>query len=668
MYFTKIVLHNFGLYKGTHTLQLFPRQGKRNITLIGGLNGRGKTTILEAVFLAFYGNRSMQAIQDRKTGSYPRLLDRHVNKTAEDPAAYVEVHCVLEEKGNQELKIRRSWKKREKNKNISDQLEVYVNGERDLILAQNWNYYVEEILPVSIARFFFFDNEKIKEIAEDESFEQIKSSIKSIMGIQTIELLMSDMKKLVKDKSGYLSQTENQQLQKEREDLSARIKSLREHLDDLEEKKRQLSMEIGKLTGRIQLVEEQFWHEGGYLGIRKADFEKQKESLNLEKGKLDEKIRNVIMDAKAPLILCEDLVYETLEHCKKNERIRAQQYSASIIRELQGKIRQKLRMNIQDDRLREELVSLIEEEFESYGVNAAQKECFVLSPMSDDLLSRLTDTSFSEILELCHQLLAEYQKVDDDLIQINNHLNHHVNELEAKELYRNIQSLKEDKAAKAAELRLFEKERSVFDGQLRQLEKRENDIIGEIAANDTKMSEVGRIVKYATMSLNLLDEFKTRLQGKKVADLEANITKCFQYLVGKKNMLNKIRIDGETLDIILLDSDGKELLKNQLSAGEQQIFAVSVLWGLALSSGYRMPVIIDTPMARLDSAHRNNFVGKYLPNASEQVLVLSTDEEIYGKYLDVLRPYINVGYTLLYDDADQSSSITPGYFGEDVCL
>ena len=91
MHFTKIVLHNFGLYKGTHILNLSPQQGIKNITLIGGLNGRGKTTILDAVFIAFYGNRATQAIQDKKATSYSKLLTSRFNKEAEDNEAYVEV-------------------------------------------------------------------------------------------------------------------------------------------------------------------------------------------------------------------------------------------------------------------------------------------------------------------------------------------------------------------------------------------------------------------------------------------------------------------------------------------------------------------------------------------------------------------------------------------------
>ena len=80
------------------------------------------------------------------------------------------------------------------------------------------------------------------------------------------------------------------------------------------------------------------------------------------------------------------------------------------------------------------------------------------------------------------------------------------------------------------------------------------------------------------------------------------------------------------------------------------MFAISILWGLALSSGYKLPVIIDTPMARL-------------PNASSQVIVLSTDEEINGKYLDDIKAYVNKAYTLIYNDSEKCSTIEPGYFG-----
>lgn len=94
------------------------------------------------------------------------------------------------------------------------------------------------------------------------------------------------------------------------------------------------------------------------------------------------------------------------------------------------------------------------------------------------------------------------------------------------------------------------------------------------------------------------------------------------------------------------------------------MFAISIVWALALTSGYKAPVVIDTPMARLDSSHRENFVTKYLPSASSQVIVLSTDEEIYGHYLDILRENVLDYYTLLYREDEQCTSIVQGYFSE----
>ena len=166
------------------------------------------------------------------------------------------------------------------------------------------------------------------------------------------------------------------------------------------------------------------------------------------------------------------------------------------------------------------------------------------------------------------------------------------------------------------------------------------------------------------MSIEVLREFKVRLQREKVEKLSSTATRCFLELVEKDSLVSEIKIDPSTLDVTILDLDGNELLKSQLSAGEQQMFAVAIVWALALTSGYKAPVIIDTPMARLDSSHRANFVTKYLPAASSQVMVLSTDEEVYGRYLDLVRDNVVDYYTLLNREEEQCTSIVHGYFGE----
>ncbi len=193
-----------------------------------------------------------------------------------------------------------------------------------------------------------------------------------------------------------------------------------------------------------------------------------------------------------------------------------------------------------------------------------------------------------------------------------------------------------------------------------------NKILLKIATDADTDDDNVRIIEYSTMTLEIMQEFVHRLQAKKVNQLEKNITSCFEFLAQKQAIITSISIDPETLDITLKDYNGGILLKDQLSAGEKQMFAISILWGLALSSGYKLPVIIDTPMARLDSAHRSNFINKYLPNASSQVIVLSTDEEINGKYLDDIREFVNTSYTLVYDEVEKCSTVHKGYFGGEV--
>ena len=135
-------------------------------------------------------------------------------------------------------------------------------------------------------------------------------------------------------------------------------------------------------------------------------------------------------------------------------------------------------------------------------------------------------------------------------------------------------------------------------------------------------------------------------------------------LFGKKNLIYKITMDYNTLDYYYLDSSGNEIPKTTLSAGEKQLMVISMLWALALCSKKKLPVIIDTPMARLDSIHRRALIEKYFPFASDQTIILSTDSEIYGDYFKLLKKNSSNQFTLVYDEERKCSSIRTGYFEE----
>jgi DNA sulfur modification protein DndD len=226
-----------------------------------------------------------------------------------------------------------------------------------------------------------------------------------------------------------------------------------------------------------------------------------------------------------------------------------------------------------------------------------------------------------------------------------------------------MQGLSTEIIQQESQLQIEEERSNSLEKKIDMLRNRYNRYLEKGRLFDQSQDESIRIAQYAVMTVEVMDAFKKRIQVKRVMGLENKIHECFSFMIQKESIIRRIDIDPDTLDIRLIDYTGGELLKTQLSAGEKQLLAVSILWGLAQSSGYDMPVIVDTPLGRLDSQHRTNFVERYLPHASKQVIVLSTDEEINGRYFTLIRPYVNAVYTLVYDDESKSTSISGGYFG-----
>jgi DNA sulfur modification protein DndD len=133
-------------------------------------------------------------------------------------------------------------------------------------------------------------------------------------------------------------------------------------------------------------------------------------------------------------------------------------------------------------------------------------------------------------------------------------------------------------------------------------------------------------------------------------------------LLRKGSLVSDLKIDPERFSVELYGKNGRILPPERLSAGERQLLAISILWGLARTSGQTLPAIIDTPLGRLDATHRAHLVQRYFPYASHQVLLLSTDEEIDEHYYDKLKPWVGRSYSFQFDDSLGATRVQPGYF------
>ena len=660
MYFTKVELHNFGIYKGTHEMCLSDQIGNRNITLIGGLNGRGKTTFHDSILIALYGKLSLKYIQE-KARSYDKLLLDHMNKHATDSVTYVAVSLCLD--NGTSLRVRRIWTAR--GQKIEQQTIVEKNGVVDKYLGENWNYYIEEILPFGIARFFFFNNEKITQLADDTSFEQIKSSIKSAIGASTIEKAIGHLDEVIRRKKNDIAAFESSEENLGYQEVDMQIADIDNRLAKAITEANIMERRRETLAAKLEAEEKRFWSSGGDLSRNRDTIKLEKQRIAIDVQKVRNDILQVATDPSTPLFMCRDLVSQSYNSELSSQHSEAKLYSDRIIVDLHKQILDRLAtcgLSQSDLKIVQKILSDVLASHTSE--DTTEETVKAVSATSIMLYQRLIAEVFQSITQHIDTLVNRIDARESELMSLDAHLGAADEKTLAMQLYDALKTIEAEKVLADSD---YQRQLDSIESMKRQrdmLVSKRVHLIKTIAEKDYANDDNARIVKYAAMSIEVLQEFMVRLQREKIEKLSSTATSCFQSLVEKDSLVSEIKIDPDTLDVTILDLDGKELLKSQLSAGEQQMFAVAIVWALALTSGYKAPVVIDTPMARLDSSHRANFVTKYLPAASSQVMVLSTDEEVYGHYLDLVRDHVVDYYTLLYREEEQCTSIVHGYFGE----
>ena len=236
-----------------------------------------------------------------------------------------------------------------------------------------------------------------------------------------------------------------------------------------------------------------------------------------------------------------------------------------------------------------------------------------------------------------------------------------INDKELKDIYKKIKATEQviiDDQVKIAEL---EQRRSAANSRVMTATSEFSKYVEAYLSTAEFKDSSDRIIKYSNIALNVIEKYQIELQKRKTNILATTITDCYLKLANKKNLIQTIVMDPESLDLRYLSEDGAEVPKDSLSAGEQQLMVISILWALAICSKKKLPVIIDTPLSRLDSLHRTALITTYFPNAGEQTIILSTDSEIDAGYYQLMKENIGDEFTLNYDENSKSTSIERGY-------
>jgi len=655
MTFDEITISNFSVFRGTHTIALAPPENSRPIILVGGLNGNGKTSLMDAIQLVLFGK--MADCSNRNSLPYDEFLKRSINRSASPPIASLELTFRHVSGGNENTyRILRSWTP--KNGSVKEQLEVFCNEKKDAFLAERWNERVEEFIPSRISHLFFFDGEKVEHYADYRNSVQLLSTgLRSLLGLDVVDQLISDLRVLGKKKRALLRGEEDRtRLAKLREEVT----SVYQEYDALHLQCAGVRNRVERSSAKLKKLEDEYRQKGGHLVQEREVIEGQLAVTKAELATFEEELRNVASGA-APLLLVNGLLSQVDSQLKKEEA----SYKAEALNGLVTEIEELVLSSLKAQRVpvkafRQVAFSL--EQYKKQRTANAIHECYL----------RID----SETNELLHGLPRTLSEIRDDLqTKLDTHeellVRLHTLELKLEEIPRpeSLQSLIEERQQAQEEFDQASRELTLIEEKLaamhRHKDQKRSELINAIEMeidSKHKDADAERIIHHSSRVVETMTGFRSEILKRNVARIEQLILESFHCLLRKSSLISRLQIDPEHMSLALFGGDGLSLSPERLSAGERQLLAISMLWGLAKASWRRLPVIIDTPLGRLDSAHRDTMVDQYFPSASHQVLLLSTDEEIDESLYQKLEPFVGRSYRLEYDDNSASTRVEEGYY------
>ncbi|MGG5811834.1 DNA sulfur modification protein DndD [Falsiroseomonas sp. CW058] len=660
MTFDELVLHNFGVYGGRQVVTLTPPSSDRPIVLVGALNGAGKTTFLDALQLCLYGPVARCA--GRGELSYDEYLRRSVHHRSADDTAAIEVafrHTVEGEE--QTFRLHRSWSRVGATRR--ERFEVVRNGRIDRLATEHWAEHVEDFIPLRIAPLFLFDGEKIEAYADLAGAPAlIATAVQNLLGLDIVERLAADLQVLERRKRAEAGPAVDR---RRAEDLRTRIAQLGEERAKLIAERAATANLIDRRQAELRGIEERYRREGGALFDRRAELEAALAVASAQAEQARRELLDIAAGA-APLLLVKDLLAAAAERAASEDRARRTRDALELAAEAQRALLNTPEIQKLPPRDVSNLRKAMSRWLDERSAEARIETHLDLGPQGVLLLGGLLQEELPTTEERLSRALGAERIASEALEEAKITATAAPNEDAVAELAAARERLRVTIATLDAERSRSDAGVAKLDRTLSELREREARIMEEEALAGIERADVQRLLTHSARVRETLTRFKGRVVERHVARIEKLILASFQQLARKRSLVTEIKIDPVTFDLSLRGGDGLPANAERLSAGERQLLAVAILWGLAKASGRPLPTVIDTPLGRLDSEHRSHLVTEYFPRASHQVVLLSTDEEITGKYLDALRPAVGRSYRLQFDETIGRTVVYDGYLNEEM--
>lgn len=666
----KIKQNNFRIYGGANEITFHNKKDK-NISLIAGKNGFGKTTFLTSLIWGLYGNQ-MGQVEDKykkdikSAGGYDNFLKTLLNRTVRNEfesgdrfaAKFeVEIHLVdvmIPSIPCKKVVIKRSYDY----KSNKETLMILIDGqENELTKEVGYEVFINDfILPREIAKFFFFDAEKIVTLAEAKSKNELRSLSKAyseVLGIKKYEDLKLNLNTLLTKLRRAGVSAEDEQKIKE---LESKRDELAELIDHAETKQRQLEEEINAGKARLDQLQEQLIREGNDMSLEELkELKARRDQLKKDQDAIKNELKK-LMDI-VPLVIAGPRFKELVDQVKLEMQIKKgaldKQTLASELEAFGKEFDSGLSEMFQDNSLANQL--------SKYFNQLAKARLMQLESTDTDgkILLDFDDETYRRILAMYDYIQNSFKdqfegivKREKDLRGELSRISKKIREGEARKdnpLAKKLREDKEELDEKIARLETKREEILQELGGLRQQEASNHKVLSEKLKKSKLLKTDQQKYEVTAELLEKLNTLTARIKEEKKYSLQKSIQLGLRKLMHKNDFVKdvRVRIEEDVMDIDLIDQYGNVIDKDTLSKGEQQLYATALLKALVDESGINFPVFIDSPLQKFDKEHSSNVIQQFYPSISDQVVLFPLlEKELSKEEYNQLKPNLSGVYLI----------------------
>lgn len=665
MKISNIKLNNFRIYKGQNELNLTAR-GDKNISIIAGKNGFGKTTFLTSLIWCFYG-KLMTQVEDKykkdikNIGGYDNYLLSLINKDSKDESSEttfsVEVELqdlLIPSIPCRTVNIIRTYSLKTK----QETLQILIDGdENELTKDVGFEVFINDfILPREIAKFFFFDAEKIVSLAEAKSKAELRSLSKAyseVLGIKKYEELKNNLESLItKLRRRGVSDLEEYKLK----ELLSEEEELEKLINHNQYKQDEIDKHLVILKSESDSLQEKLIREGNSITLEELkELKSRRDSLKEESIGIKQDLRKLL--DLTPLVIAG-------KHLGKL-------YSQLILEndDLYGALTEKL----------------LKKELESFTTSIlANQDLLSLDPSIKDKIEKAISNSMKSkfkkkdskskvgkvYLEFNEESFRAFEAIYNNIkTTFLSQFNAIVKEEKINRalLSRTNKKIKQGEARKDNHLaKQFRDEKTNADTKIENLLNEKNDLLEEVGGLRLKLTSHKKVRSEYEKNFNLVEtdkkkydvtqkllikinELIKRIKEDKKYSLQKSVSLGLKKLMHKKDFISNVRVNiiDDVMDIDLLDKKGQVIDKDSLSKGEQQLYATALLKALVDESGIKFPVFIDSPLQKFDKYHSKNIIKEFYPSISEQVVLFPLlEKELSEAEYELLKPNLNKAFLI----------------------